>query len=170
MIADRVGACGIWQTASLSCWLRVATPAKSGRYPVRILAALYGRLRQQRATRPVNRPLVRVSGGKKYTITRTYKNNLRFLADIWLGTEIWRANLSRMHFVSGYNFSLLLINLCKELPYIGNQEIGLLQSREVSALRHASFLYYVVRLSNPAKRRDSHVLRKIRIPHRSLQV
>lgn len=32
--------------------------------------------------------LVRVSGGKKYTITRTYKNNLRFLADIWLSTEI----------------------------------------------------------------------------------
>lgn len=31
--------------------------------------------------------LVRVSGGKKYTITRTYKNNLRFLADIWLGAE-----------------------------------------------------------------------------------
>ena len=42
----------------------------------------------QRATRPVNRPLVRVSGGMKYTITRTYKNNLRFLADIWLSTEI----------------------------------------------------------------------------------
>jgi len=38
-----------------------------------------------------------------------------------------------MHFVSEYNFGLLLINLCKELPYIGNQEIGLLQSREVSA-------------------------------------
>ena len=32
--------------------------------------------------------LVRVSSGKKYTITRTYKNNLRFLADIWLSTEI----------------------------------------------------------------------------------
>jgi hypothetical protein len=26
--------------------------------------------------------VVRVSGGKKYTITRAYKNNLRFLADI----------------------------------------------------------------------------------------
>ena len=63
--------------------------------------------------------LVRVSSGKKYTITRTYKNNLRFLADIWLGTE--SANLSRMHFVSGCIFGLLLINLCKELPYIGNQ-------------------------------------------------
>src|SRR5579862_1478092 len=73
-------------------------------------------------------------------------------------------------FVSGCNFGLLLINPCKELPYIGNQEIGLLQSRKVSALRHASFLYYVVCLSNPAKRRDSHILRKIRIPHRSLQV
>src|SRR5258708_35966773 len=75
-----------------------------------------------------------------------------------------------MHFVSGYNFGLLLINLCKELPYIGNQEIGLLQGREVSASGHASSLYYVVCLSNPAKRRDRHVLRKIRISHRSLQV
>ena len=37
---------------------------------------------------PLTGPLVRVSGGKKYTITRTYKNNLRFLADIWLGTKI----------------------------------------------------------------------------------
>ena len=41
---------------------------------------------------------------------------------------------------SSYNFGLLLINLCKELPYIGNQEIGLLQSREVSALRHHHFV------------------------------
>ena len=32
--------------------------------------------------------LVRVSGGKEYTITRTYKNNLRFPTDIWLGVEI----------------------------------------------------------------------------------
>jgi DNA-binding LytR/AlgR family response regulator len=32
--------------------------------------------------------LVRVSGGKKYTIIRPFKNNLRFLAEIWLGTEI----------------------------------------------------------------------------------
>jgi hypothetical protein len=32
--------------------------------------------------------LVRVSGCKRYTITRTYKDNLRFLADVWLGTEI----------------------------------------------------------------------------------
>jgi two-component system LytT family response regulator len=32
--------------------------------------------------------LLRVSGGKEYTVTRTYKNNLRFLAESWLGTEI----------------------------------------------------------------------------------
>src|SRR5450755_594679 len=75
-----------------------------------------------------------------------------------------------MHFVSGYNFGLLLNNLCKERLYIGNQEIGLLQSREVSALRHVSSLYYLVCLTNPAKRWDSHILRKIRIPHRNLQV
>src|SRR5271155_3503915 len=81
-----------------------------------------------------------------------------------------QASLSRMHFVSGCIFGLLLINLCKELPYIGNQEIGLLQGGEVSALRHASSLNYVICLSNPAKRRDSHLLRKIGIAHRSLQV
>src|SRR5579859_4673555 len=75
-----------------------------------------------------------------------------------------------MHFVSGCNFGSILINLCKELLYIGNQEIGLLQSSEMSALRHASFLYYVESLSDPAKRRDSHLLRKIRIHDRSLQV
>jgi hypothetical protein len=50
--------------------------------------ACLGGCGSQRATRPVNRPLVRVSGGKKYTITRAYKNNLRFLAGIWLSTEI----------------------------------------------------------------------------------
>jgi two-component system, LytTR family, response regulator len=32
--------------------------------------------------------LLRVSGGKEYTITRTYKKNLRFLAESWLGTGI----------------------------------------------------------------------------------
>jgi DNA-binding LytR/AlgR family response regulator len=32
--------------------------------------------------------LVQVSGGEKYTITGTCKNNLKFLAGIWLGTEI----------------------------------------------------------------------------------
>jgi DNA-binding LytR/AlgR family response regulator len=32
--------------------------------------------------------LVRVSGGKEYTITRTYKENLRLLAESWLGAEI----------------------------------------------------------------------------------
>jgi DNA-binding LytR/AlgR family response regulator len=32
--------------------------------------------------------LLRVSGGKEYTITRTFKENLKFLAASWLGTEI----------------------------------------------------------------------------------
>src|SRR5438552_19138294 len=80
------------------------------------------------------------------------------------------ANLSRMHFVSGCKFGVLLINLCKELAYIGNQEIGLLQRGEVATSWHAGFLYYVVCLSNPAKRGDSHFLRKIRIPHGSLEM
>jgi len=29
---------------------------------------------------------LQVKGGKEYTVTRTYKNNLRFLAKFWLGT------------------------------------------------------------------------------------
>jgi hypothetical protein len=80
--------CGIWANRKSFLLAPRRHASQSGRYPVRIRAALYGRLRSQRATRPVNRPLVRVSGGKKYTITRTYKNNLRFLADI-----AWHRNL-----------------------------------------------------------------------------
>ena len=30
---------------------------------------------------------LRVSGGRQYTVTRTYKRNLRFLAQLWLGAE-----------------------------------------------------------------------------------
>ncbi len=29
---------------------------------------------------------LRVSGGKEYTVTRSYKRNLKFLADYWIGT------------------------------------------------------------------------------------
>jgi DNA-binding LytR/AlgR family response regulator len=29
---------------------------------------------------------LRVEGGKEYTVTRTYKKNLNFLADFWIGT------------------------------------------------------------------------------------
>jgi DNA-binding LytR/AlgR family response regulator len=29
---------------------------------------------------------LRVRGGKEYTVTRTYKNNLKALADFWIGT------------------------------------------------------------------------------------
>ena len=47
--------------------------------------------------------------------------------------------------------------------------MGLLQSGEVPALRHLSFLYDVVCLSNPAKRRDSYLPRKVRVRHGSLQ-
>src|SRR5580692_6896493 len=74
-----------------------------------------------------------------------------------------------LHFVSGHNYALFLINLCKELPDIVKQEIGLFQSREVSALRHLRPLYYVVCLTNPAKRSDSYLPRKIRVRHGSLQ-
>src|SRR5580704_4568191 len=71
------------------------------------------------------------------------------------------------HFVSERSFGLFLTDLCKELPYIVKQEIGLFQSRKVSAPRHLRPLYYVVCQRNPAKRRDSYLLRKIRIRHRS---
>ena len=30
---------------------------------------------------------LRVKGGKQYLVTRTYKNNLRDLADLWVGSE-----------------------------------------------------------------------------------
>jgi two-component system, LytTR family, response regulator len=30
---------------------------------------------------------LRVKGGKEYTVTRTYKNNLKSLAEFWIGTE-----------------------------------------------------------------------------------
>lgn len=32
---------------------------------------------------------LRVRGGKEYTVTRTYKKNLRFLAQLWLGVELF---------------------------------------------------------------------------------
>jgi two-component system LytT family response regulator len=31
--------------------------------------------------------VLRVRGGKKYTVTRTYKRNLHFLAESWIGTD-----------------------------------------------------------------------------------
>jgi DNA-binding LytR/AlgR family response regulator len=30
---------------------------------------------------------LRVEGGKEYTVTRTYKNNLKLLAELWIGTS-----------------------------------------------------------------------------------
>jgi two-component system LytT family response regulator len=43
--------------------------------------------------------VLRVRGGKKYTVTRTYKKNLRLLAESWIGTDglvqTERANLIR---------------------------------------------------------------------------
>src|ERR1700724_1378398 len=72
------------------------------------------------------------------------------------------------HLVSGRS-SFFLINLGKKLSYIVEKKTWLLKCREVPALRHLSFLYYVVCLSNPAKRRDSDLPRKIRVRHGSLQ-
>jgi hypothetical protein len=31
---------------------------------------------------------LRTNGGKEYTVTRTYKNNLKSLAAAWIGTDI----------------------------------------------------------------------------------
>jgi hypothetical protein len=30
---------------------------------------------------------LRVKGGKEYTVTRTYKNNLKSLAEFWIGSD-----------------------------------------------------------------------------------
>src|SRR5580698_1186704 len=73
------------------------------------------------------------------------------------------------HFVSGRNIGLLLINPGKKLPYILKQEIGLLERGEVPAPWHFSLLYYVVGVSNPAKRRDGNLPGKIRVRDGSLQ-
>jgi two-component system LytT family response regulator len=35
---------------------------------------------------------LRVRGGKEYTVTRTYKDNLRFLAHLWLGADVFAAD------------------------------------------------------------------------------
>ena len=35
--------------------------------------------------------VLRVKGGKEYTVTRTYKKNLKSLADFWIGTETFLA-------------------------------------------------------------------------------
>jgi two-component system LytT family response regulator len=36
---------------------------------------------------PTGEYLLRVRGGKKYTVTRTYKKNLHLLAESWIGTD-----------------------------------------------------------------------------------
>ncbi len=36
--------------------------------------------------------LLRIKGGKEYTVTRTYKNNLRSMAKFWIGTETFVAS------------------------------------------------------------------------------
>lgn len=36
--------------------------------------------------------VLRVKGGKEYTVTRTYKKNLHFLAQLWIGTEGFSAD------------------------------------------------------------------------------
>jgi DNA-binding LytR/AlgR family response regulator len=36
---------------------------------------------------PAGDYLLRVQGGREFTVTRSYKKNLRFLAQLWIGTE-----------------------------------------------------------------------------------
>ncbi len=60
-------------------------------------------------------------------------------------------------------------NLRKKHPYILDQKIRLLKGRKVTTLRHLRPLYYVVCLSNPAKRTGKYLLWKIRVRHGSLQ-
>ncbi len=35
---------------------------------------------------------LRMKGGKEYTVTRTYKNNLKSLAEVWIGTDTFLAD------------------------------------------------------------------------------
>jgi len=37
--------------------------------------------------RPAGESVVRVKGGREYTVTRTYKKNLQLLAQSWIGTD-----------------------------------------------------------------------------------
>lgn len=37
--------------------------------------------------RPAGEYVLRVKGGEKYTVTRTYKKNLQLLAQLWIGTN-----------------------------------------------------------------------------------
>src|ERR1700727_1239105 len=79
------------------------------------------------------------------------------------------AALITPRFRIGYNFGLFLIHLWEELPYVIKQEIGLFQSREVSALGHRSALDNVVSPSNPTQRTRKYLLGEIRVRHRGLQ-
>jgi DNA-binding LytR/AlgR family response regulator len=36
---------------------------------------------------PTGEYVLRVKGGREFTVTRTYKNNLKLLAELWLGNE-----------------------------------------------------------------------------------
>lgn len=44
---------------------------------------------QQIKSRPAGAYGLRTTGGKEYTVTRTYKNNLKSLAAAWIGTDIF---------------------------------------------------------------------------------
>ena len=37
--------------------------------------------------RPAGEYVLRVKGGREYTVTRTYKKNLQLLAQSWIGTD-----------------------------------------------------------------------------------
>jgi len=41
---------------------------------------------------PTGEYRLRVKGGKEYLVTRTYKHNLRDLAQLWVGSECFAAN------------------------------------------------------------------------------
>ncbi len=44
---------------------------------------------EQIQSRPTGAYGLRIKGGKEYTVTRTYKNNLKSLAAAWIGTDIF---------------------------------------------------------------------------------
>jgi DNA-binding LytR/AlgR family response regulator len=45
---------------------------------------------------PTGEYVLRVRGGKKYTVTRTYKKNLHLLAESWIGTDTFAADADKV--------------------------------------------------------------------------
>jgi hypothetical protein len=72
---------------------------------------------------PTGEYRLRVKGGKEYLVTRTYKHNLRDLAQLWVGSE----RLCRLTGSQSYNLGLrsTLKPQCGKVCFIVKSGIGL---------------------------------------------